>query len=438
MGRWRNGQVAVAVVAATFAMTGATAVAGRATAAGAASAGAQVTTGAHSPAYLVYWDQNEEEDFYNSATGQLGQLIPPYNPNGQMCLIPDGSGRFVTAYNPTLPSQNNPGSNQPVMQPPIGMAVWDRNGDFSGQTIYVPGPYMLPGQTVGGDIPPDSTDNFNNDGTFTGCAFDPSRNLFAVDLGTAQGQFPSPDNGRLVEWFAPDYQSYCIIDGPTSGGVHARHVDGTGGLSQPGDIAFQNNGNLLVPEAGPASNPFGGRVLSFHRQSLPTSAADCGSDGLYPPSKLRTSVFIQGSSSLMPFPQSVAQDRTCRCWAVASTIGDPAIAWFSDKGQQVTSHGVVPGESIANVGGDPNGYNPFGLTFAPDGSAYFVDIHIVCSRAAHELRAGQQRGSHHARDVHERRAQRADHDRRGLQLPDQRDGVRAVEAGLPDPHRQRR
>jgi len=330
--------------------------------------------------YIVYWDQNEEEDFFNPATGQVGQLVPPYNPNGQMCLFPDGSGRFVTGYNPTLASQDNPGSLKPAMEPPVGEAEWDRNGNFTGQTIYVPGPYMLPGQSVGGDIPPvPGSGVFNDNGTFTGCVFDHHANLFAADLGTAQGQFPSPDNGRLIEWFAPTYKSYCIVDGPTSGGVGPHHVDGAGGLSQPGDLAVDAGGNVLVPEAGSVATPLSGEVLSINHRSLPQSAADCGSDGVYPASRLRTSVLVQGSASLLPFPQSVARDHKCRCWAVASTIGDPAIAWFDDQGHLLSSRGVVPGEGVANVGQDPTGYNPFGLTFAPDGSAYFVDIHIECS-----------------------------------------------------------
>jgi hypothetical protein len=329
--------------------------------------------------YIVYWDQNEEEDYFSSATNQVGQLIPPYDPNGQMCLFPDGSGRFVTAYNPTLASQDNPGSLKPVMEPPVGEAVWDKNGDFTGRTIFVPGPYRLPGQTVGGDIPPDSGGTFNNNGTFTGCTFDHQANLFAVDLGTAQGQFPSPDNGRLIEWFAPSYQNYCIVDGPTSGGVGPHHVDGTGGLSQPGELAVNGADDILVPEVGSTASPLSGKVVSFRHKSLPQSAADCGSDGLYDTSRLRTSVFVQGSSSSLPFPQAIARDHRCRCWGVASTIGDPAIAWFDSHGHALPSRGVVPGETIANVGNDPNGYNPFGLAFAPDGTAYFVDIHIVCS-----------------------------------------------------------
>jgi hypothetical protein len=40
--------------------------------------------------------------------------------------------------------------------------------------------------------------------------------------------------------------------------------------------------------------------------------------------------------------------------------------------------GSIHGESIANVGQDPNGINPFGIAFAPDGTLYIADIHIRC------------------------------------------------------------
>jgi hypothetical protein len=57
------------------------------------------------PGYIVYWDQNEEQDFFNSMTGQIGQLVAPYDPNGQMCIFPEGSGRFVTGYNRPPPTR---------------------------------------------------------------------------------------------------------------------------------------------------------------------------------------------------------------------------------------------------------------------------------------------------------------------------------------------
>jgi hypothetical protein len=346
-----------------------------------ATAKASTATQTHkagSVAYSVFWDQNEEQDQLSMPSGQIGQLIPPWDPNGQMCIVPDGSGRFVTGYNPTT-DPTNPGFNKPVMQPPVGEVLWNKDGTFSGQTIYIPGPYMLPGQTVGGDIPPDSGGTFNNNGTFVGCAFDHQGNLFATDLGTAQGQFPSPDSGRLIEWFAPSYSTSCIIEGPSAGGVGPHHVDGTGGLSQPGDLAVTPQGDILVPEAGPPSAPFSGRVMRYFHKSLPTSSADCGPDGVYPHNKLHRWAFIQGSLSLLPFPQSVAFDPDCWCFGVASTIGNPAIAWFDLHGQQIKSKGVVPGETITQVGQNPNGYNPYGLAFGPGGVAYFADIHIVCT-----------------------------------------------------------
>ena len=79
---------------------------------------------------------------------------------------------------------------------------------------------------------------FNSASTYTGCVFDQHGNLFADDLGTAQGSFPPPDNGRLVEWFAPSFKDACVVTGPTAGGVGPHHVDGTGGLTQPGMLAL--------------------------------------------------------------------------------------------------------------------------------------------------------------------------------------------------------
>jgi hypothetical protein len=46
-------------------------------------------------------------------------------------------------------------------------------------------------------------------------------------------------------------------------------------------------------------------------------------------------------------------------------------------GQQIPGRSI-PGETISQLGKNPNGYNPFGLAFAPDGTLYFVDIHITC------------------------------------------------------------
>ena len=320
--------------------------------------------------YYVYWDQNEEVDFLAMPSGQTGRLVPPWDANGQLCIVPDGSGRFTTGYNPTLPSQHNPGGGKPYMQPPVGEVLWSPDGRFSGQTLSVPGRFALPGQAAGGDIPPDASagNHYNDNGTYTGCAVDARGDLFATDLGTAQGAFPPPDDGRLVEWFAPAYASTCILLGPTTGGVGAHHVDGSGGLRQPSLLTVDANGDVLLPEAGT------GHVLRVDHITLPTGPAQCGADGVAPAGTVRTSVFLDVTTSRLTFPVAVVRDPACACWAADSVIGDPAIAWFDDQGHPLPERGAVHGTAL----GDAHGYNPFGLAFAPDGSLYFVDIHITC------------------------------------------------------------
>ena len=316
------------------------------------------------PGYLVYWDQNEEVDFLSMPSGTQGQLLPAWDLNGQVCVLPDG--RFVGGYDPTLPGQRNIGSAKPYKQPADGEELDNPNGSFSGQTLYVPGPYKMPGQTIGGDSPPTSNGVFNNNQTYTGCAIDKAGNVFGNDIATAQGDYPPPSSGRLVEWFAPSYTTYCIVYGPTSGGYGPHHTDGSGGLAQPGMMALADNGDVLVPNVGTSS------VLRFAASSLPTGASQCPG-GIYPRSKVHVSTFDKVS-----FPAGVAKDPTCDCFAVSSYIGDPSIRFVSQSGQPEADRGTVPGTTIADLGKSPGQYNPFGMAFAPDGTLYFIDIHIAC------------------------------------------------------------
>ena len=81
---------------------------------------------------------------------------------------------------------------------------------------------------------------------------------------------PPPSSGRLVEWFAPSYKSYCIVYGPTTGGVGPHHVDGTGGLAQPGTMAVASNDDLLVPNVGTSSVlRFAHAVAAHQRRPVP-------------------------------------------------------------------------------------------------------------------------------------------------------------------------
>ena len=375
--------VGVVLVAAAVTMAACSSGAGNTATSNAASSGAAATLVAggrggtaslptsQRPAYLVYWDQNEEVDFLSMPSGATGVLMPPWDLNGQLCVLPDTSGRFVGGYDPTNPSQNNPGSLLPYKQPPIGEELDRPDGSFSGQTLYVPGPYKFPGQTIGGDTPRAADGSFNSASTYTGCVFDQHGNLFADDIGTAQGSFPVPDNGRLVEWFAPGYTQSCIVTGPTAGGTGANHVDGTGGLGQPGMLTLADNGDVLLPQAGSQS------VLRIDHNSFPGGPSACPG-GSYPTGALKTSVFFQGNGTIMPFPAGIAKDPTCDCLAISSFFGNPSIIWVDQNGIQVPGHVTIPGQTLAQLGQDPSGYNPFGLAFAPDGTLYFVDIHIIC------------------------------------------------------------
>ena len=316
------------------------------------------------PGYLVYWDQNEEVDFLSMPSGLQGQLLPAWDLNGQVCVLP--GGRFVGGYDPTLPGQHNLGGQKPYKQPPDGEELQDPNGAFSGQTLYVPGKYKMRGETIGSDSPPTADGVYNNNQTYTGCAVDRHDNVFATDIATAQGDFPPPSSGRLVEWFAPKYTSSCIVYGPTSGGYGPHHTDGSGGLAQPGTMALAPNGDLLIPNVGTSS------VLRFAASSLPANSAQCRG-GVYPRAKVQVSTFYK-----LSFPAGIAADPVCGCYAVSSYIGDPAIVWVTSSGEPQPGFGAVPGTTVADLGKSPDQYNPFGLAFAPDGTLYFVDIHITC------------------------------------------------------------
>lgn len=390
VGRFRVPALATVVVLGLLGLSlgGATVggVAAGATAGTGGAGGAEGTGGAgafHAPrsGYIVYWDQNEEEDYYASATGTEGQLVRPWDPNGQMCIVPHTGGEFVVGYDPTNPSQHNPGGppHHPFKQPPDGEELDNAHGGWTGKNLYVPGPFRMAKGDPASDVPPGPGGIFNGQSTYTGCATDSRGDVFAADIATAQGSFPVPDDGRLVEWFAPDYTRSCILYGPTSGGVGPHHVDGHGGLSQPGMMAEEPNGDLLLPVAGaPPGQLIGGEVLRFDASSFPTSPAQCP-DQLYPRSKIRYSVWLKGTSSFMPFPMAVARDPACGCFAVDTAFGTPSIAWFSDDGTYLSSHPTIPGETVSELGKSASGFNPFGMAFAPDGTLYFVDIHLTCT-----------------------------------------------------------
>ena len=363
------------------------------------------------PGYLVYWDQNEEVDFLSMPSGVQGQLLPAWDLNGQVCVLP--GGRFVGGYDPTLPNQHNLGGAKPYKQPADGEELDEPNGSFSGQTLYVPGPYKMRGQSIGSDSPPSTNGVFNNNQTYTGCAVDSRHNVFANDIATAQGSFPPPSSGRLVEWFAPSYTTSCTIYGPTSGGYGPHHTDGTGGLAQPGTMAVASNDDLLVPNVGTSS------VLRFAHASFPTSAADARAG------RTRATVSRSRRSSRPHSRPASLRTPPAAATPSAVTSGTPPSSGSRASGQPEPGRGSVPGTTVADLGKSPGQYNPFGMAFAPDGTLYFVDIHIAVHGPPDRLRAGLLRGPRDARHVQRRPTVGAGHGRGRFRFPDQRHRLRA-------------
>jgi hypothetical protein len=339
------------------------------------------------PNLYVYWDQNEEEQMLLPG-GQIQEVRPAYDSNGQMCIFPDHSGRFTTGINPTLPGQLNPGSLLPFMNAPIGEAVFDKHGNFTGQILSPPGPYALPGSDAGGDVPPPDGDNFcmdgvttvncdpnaadsgcppgvacapvyNDNSTYTGCVFDSKGKFFAADIGQGQGQLASPGNGRLIEWFPPDYTTFCIIAGPTDGGVGPHHIGGIGGLQNPGAMAVDPEDNVYLPENG------AGVIRKFPAGTLPQSAQECG------PNEMIAAPYTP-LPQITGIPGGVAWDPSCNCLAVTNivsgTFGGPLLNWYDTDGHAYPGKGPVP----------HGPQSPFGLSVTPDGDVYFTDMSLVC------------------------------------------------------------
>jgi hypothetical protein len=129
---------------------------------------------------------------------------------------------------------------------------------------------------------------------------------------------------------------------------------------------------VLLPLAGPK------QVWRIDQQSLPSGPGDCPG-GVYPRAKLKKSVFFSSHDGLLPFPGGVARDPSCDCIAVSSYIGDPSIMWFTQQGKPAPGRAPVSGTTVVDLGKNPDAYSPFGIAFAPDGTLYFVDIHVTCT-----------------------------------------------------------
>jgi hypothetical protein len=125
--------------------------------------------------------------------------------------------------------------------------------------------------------------------------------------------------------------------------------------------------------------PFGddvppGRVAKLERASLPKSAKDCPGPSNMPRKPISVSTFIQGQFLYQPIPVGIARDVACKCWAVTSIFGSPSVAWYDDSGAPLPPGPAGKGPVLG--GGLFGTFNPLGLAFAPDGTLFFIDIHL--------------------------------------------------------------
>lgn len=167
--------------------------------------------------------QNNELDEVDLATGAVTVSIPSTRAhvNGQACLLPGGSGNFVTGED----------TGQPVVRP--GWAIFSPDGTFL---------QKLP-------LPPRQDETLVGDPI--GCAVDAQGRLFGTAIGTHGGA-----DGQLVVFFPPAYDESCILDQS---------------LRTPGTMATDDAGNIYVAEGTPP-----GAVQRF-APPFPSSAAECGS-----------------------------------------------------------------------------------------------------------------------------------------------------------------
>jgi len=222
----------------------------------------------------LYGAQDNELDVYDLETDALTVLIPSQqnNVNGQVCLMPDGSGNFL-----------------------MGEDTEQSEGVRQGWGIFAP-----EGVLIGKLLEPETENEAEQIEPF-GCAFDQDDRLFVTDVGS--GNFDAED-GKLILFFPPDYESACILDAT---------------LKVPGTVAIED-GVVYVPETVPP-----GHVLAFS-PPFPADAESCD------PATLNRATLIDDEELSTPFGIARAPNGN---WYVSSVLLPPEIREYDTEGNFV-------------------------------------------------------------------------------------------------------
>ena len=244
----------------------------------------------------LYSPQNEELDVYDITTGKMTVLIPGSvdgmpanagNVNGQVCRLPDKSGRLLMA-----------GDHQQDQGDRSGWSIFTQDGTFERK---IPEP-VSPGEAANVDQ--------------IGCVFDAQGRLFVTDVGDENF---TGGNGKLIMYFPPDYRSFCFLD--TS-------------IRVAGTVAVDGLGNVLVAQTEPP-----GDVLRF-AAPFPQDANHC------PPPPAANSVFIQDANLGTPAGIAKAPNGD---WYVSSVFIAPGIYEYDNSGKFVRT--IASGADIGNPQG---------------------------------------------------------------------------------------
>jgi sugar lactone lactonase YvrE len=250
----------------------------------------------------LFSPQGNQLDVYDLATGEVITLIPAEQNtvNGHTCLLPDGSGRFLLGED----TRQDEGERQ-------GWGIFVANGGFVAK------------------IPEPETEGEAEQIEPFGCAFHEEGNLFVTDVGS--GSFGAED-GKLVTFFGPDYDTFCVLDTT---------------LRTAGAVAIAD-GDVYVAESVPP-----GRVQRY-AAPFPASADECDTV------QVERSVFIEDPDLSTPIGLARAPNGN---WYVSSVVIPPKINEYDDDGELVRT--IAEGDDIGN---------PSGIAVAADGTIYYADL----------------------------------------------------------------
>jgi hypothetical protein len=254
--------------------------------------------------------------------------------NGQVCLVPDGSGRFVAGEDTGQPS------------PPPGWGVFAPDGTQVGKLAAT---YF-----AGGAEP-------------FGCAFDGSGRLFTSEVGS---QASGPFNGQLIVWFPP----WDRFPGPP-GAYPATDERSTNfckiatDIGTAGSVAVDGQGRVYVTSAR------GFAVLRFSPPfpTSPDAAGGCGlTDALGSPlaTTVTREVFVTGAGTFTGIARAPGGH-----WFISSVLTG-AIGEYDANGVFLRSVvAPAPGENTLPL---PVGH-PQGLARDCRGDLYYADLDLRAS-----------------------------------------------------------